>query len=150
MRSAWRQSGETVVWTNGCFDLLHPGHVQNLAEARAQGDILIVGVNSDRSVGQIKGPGRPVMTELFRAQMLAALESVDYVIVFDEATPIAALEILQPNVHCKGEDYANNAKPFPERETVERYGGRLHFLAFVPGISTSSLIEQITKADSDK
>ena len=150
MRDVWRQAREMVVWTNGCFDLLHPGHIQNLAEARAQGDILIVGLNSDRSIGEIKGPDRPILNERFRVNMLAALEAVDYVLLFDEATPIAALEKLQPDVHCKGEDYADNIKPIPERETVERYGGRIHFLAFVPGVSTTGLIQKIREASGNQ
>lgn len=143
MRHDWRQEGRIVVWTNGCFDLLHLGHMQNLADAKHEGDILIVGVNSDRSVREIKGPRRPILAEDSRARMLAALECVDYVTIFDDSTPAATLETIQPDVHCKGADYRNNAKPIPERETVERYGGRIHFLELLPGFSTTALIERI-------
>lgn len=143
LREAWRHDNRTVVWTNGCFDLLHLGHVRNLQEARAQGDLLIVGVNADRSVRAIKGPGRPIQNENERAEMLASLVCVDYVTIFGDATPIAAIGLIQPDVHCKGGDYANNAKPIPERETVEGNGGRLHFLQFHSGFSTTGLIERI-------
>ena len=149
MRDAWRSEGETVVWTNGCFDLLHAGHVQNLVEARSQGDILVVGLNSDRSIAEIKGLSRPVIKEHFRARIVAALESVDYVTIFDQPTPMAAIESLKPDIHCKGEDYANNAKPISERETVERYGGRIHFLAFLPGVSSTAIIQHIRETSTD-
>ena len=133
------------MWTNGCFDLLHNGHIHNLIEAKQQGDVLVVGVNSDRSVREIKGHGRPVIDEAARLQMLAALECVDYVTLFNEDTPIAAITGLQPDVHCKGSDYADNAKPIPERATVEKYGGRIHFLTLVPGVSTTGIIDRIRR-----
>lgn len=146
LRQHWRDLGKTVVWSNGCFDLLHNGHVRNLQEAKAAGDVLIVGVNSDESVKANKGPGRPVQTELERAEMLAALECVDHVTIFSEDTPINALRLLQPNVHCKGADYADGRKPMPERGVVEGYGGRIHFLAFHEGYSTTGLIHRIARS----
>ena len=143
LRRQWKAEAKTVVWSNGCFDLLHNGHVRNLQDAKAAGDILIVGVNSDESVKTNKGPKRPVQSETDRAEMIAALGCVDYVTVFSEKTPIAMLEALQPDIHCKGEDYADNAKPMDERATVEAYGGRIHFLKLHPGFSTTGLIERI-------
>src|SRR5438552_237298 len=114
-RARARHANKTVVWTNGCFDLLHVGHVRNLQAARSRGDILVVGVNSDASVRQLKGPGRPLIPAAQRVEILAALEYVDYVVIFDELTPEAALARLQPDVHCKGADYAPpHGKPNPE------------------------------------
>lgn len=148
MRQAWRSQGRTVVWTNGCFDLLHVGHLRNLRDAKAQGDILIVGINSDRSVRAIKGESRPIQDENSRAELLAGLESVDYVTIFDDDTPVAALEKIRPDIHCKGADYANGARPVPERETVEKHGGRIHFLKLHPGFSTTSLIARAFHSSS--
>ena len=150
MRPMWRRQGQTVVWTNGCFDLLHNGHIRNLADAKAEGNILIVGVNSDRSVSEIKGPNRPIQSETSRSEMLAALASVDYVTIFDDPTPVPALEAIQPDVHCKGADYADNKKPIPERETVEKNGGRIYFLELLPGFSTTGLIDRIRAEEADK
>jgi rfaE bifunctional protein nucleotidyltransferase chain/domain len=144
LRRHWRREGLTVVWTNGCFDLLHVGHVRSLQAARKFGDVLVVGLNSDASVRQLKGPDRPILPGAERAELLAALECVDHVIVFEEATPEAALQRLQPDVHCKGFDYAPpHGKPIPEAGMVQAYGGRLEFLPLVPGRSTSNLIERI-------
>jgi len=135
-----RHAGTVVVWTNGCFDLLHPGHVASLEAARALGGALVVGLNSDASVRAATGTGRPVMSQDERAALLAALECVDYVVVFDEPTPEAALARLRPDVHCKGADYAPpHGKPVPERPVVEGYGGRVEFLPLVPGLSTTDL-----------
>ncbi len=143
MRQQWSAAGKKVVWTNGCFDLLHNGHVRNLQEARKQGDILIVGVNSDRSVKSNKGPSRPVQNELERAEMVAALGCVDFVAIFDEPTPIGALEMIRPDIHCKGSDYADGRKPMEERAVIERYGGMICFLKLHHGYSTTGLIERI-------
>ena len=144
LRREWRSQGRKVVWTNGCFDLLHVGHLHSLQAARALGDILVVGLNSDSSVRQLKGAGRPILPGAERAELLAALECVDYVVLFDETTPEAALARLQPDVHCKGADYAPpHGKPVPEASIVESYGGRVAFLPLIPGQSTSSLIERI-------
>src|SRR5437667_10359627 len=131
-RARARHANKTVVWTNGCFDLLHVGHVRNLQAARSRGDILVVGVNSDASVRQLKGPGRPLIPAAQRVEILAALEDVDYVVIFDELTPEAALARLQPDVHCKGADYAPpHGKPIPEAPVVAAYGGRIEFLPLV-------------------
>jgi rfaE bifunctional protein nucleotidyltransferase chain/domain len=144
LRRHWRREGRTVVWTNGCFDLFHVGHVRSLQAGRRFGDVLVVGLNSDASVRQLKGAGRPILPAAERAELLAALECVDHVLVFEEATPEAALQRFQPDVHCKGADYAPpHGKPVPEAGVVKAYGGRLEFLPFVPGRSTSNLIERI-------
>ena len=144
IRDRYRQDGQTVVWTNGCFDLLHAGHIRSLQLASELGDVLVVGINSDESVRLLKGVGRPILTANDRAEVLAALECVDHVVVFSELTPTATLERLRPDVHCKGADYAPPyGKPIPERALVEAYGGRVAFLPLVPGISTSELIRRI-------
>jgi rfaE bifunctional protein nucleotidyltransferase chain/domain len=143
LRPQWHALGKTVVWTNGCFDILHAGHVRSLRDASALGDILIVGINSDTSVQAVKGHGRPVVSQNDRAELIAALEMVDYVTIFDEATPVAALSKLRPDIHCKGAEYADGARPVPERETVLGYGGQIRFLPLHPGRSTSELIERI-------
>ena len=145
-REQWRNEGQTVVWTNGCFDLLHVGHIRSFRDARALGDILIVGINSDASVRFNKGDTRPVVNEDDRAELIAALEMVDYVTIFDELTPVAALARLRPDIHCKGAEYADGARPVPERETVLGYGGQIRFLPFHPGRSTSELMDRIRNA----
>jgi rfaE bifunctional protein nucleotidyltransferase chain/domain len=138
---ALRTAGRVVVWTNGCFDLLHAGHARSLRAARALGDVLVVGVNSDDSVRRLKGPARPILPEGERAELVAALGCVDHVVVFDEDTPEACLQALRPHIHCKGADYAPPAgKPIPEAAAVEAYGGRVAFLPLVEGLSTSALI----------
>jgi phosphoheptose isomerase len=141
IRGYWRAQKKTVVWTNGCFDILHAGHVRSLYAARALGDVLVVGLNSDASVRALKGDGRPVFAAAERASVLAALEPVDHVIVFDDATPILSLERLQPDVHCKGADYAG--KPLPEEATVTGYGGRIAFLPLEPGLSTTAALKRL-------
>jgi rfaE bifunctional protein nucleotidyltransferase chain/domain len=143
-RDQWRRDNKTVVWTNGCFDLLHIGHVRNLQAARKLGDVLVVGVNSDSSVKQLKGPGRPIVPESERAEIIAALECVDSVIVFQESTPVTALSRLKPEIHCKGADYApGTGKPIVEADVVRSYGGRIEFLPMVPGVSTTDRLKQI-------
>jgi phosphoheptose isomerase len=136
-REGWRAQGLRVVWTNGCFDLLHVGHVRSLDAARRLGDVLVVGVNGDSSVREIKGGGRPLVPVEQRAEVVAALEPVDRVVVFDEATPEQALARLQPDVHTKGADY--EGRELPERAVVESYGGTIELLPLVPGVSTSEL-----------
>lgn len=144
VREQARVARRVVVWTNGTFDLLHPGHVTSLQQSRALGDVLVVGVNSDRSVKAYKGPTRPILNEQERAAMLAALECVDYVIVFDEDTPAESLARLQPDVHCKGAEYAPpHGRPVPERAVVEGYGGRIEYLPLVPGVSTTDVLKRI-------
>lgn len=145
-----RQKKCTLVWTNGCFDLIHAGHIRSLQAAAARGDVLIVGVNSDASVRRLKGPNRPILPAEERAFVLAALACVDYVTIFDEDTPEAALSLIRPDIHCKGADYAPpQGKPVPERSIVEAYGGRVEFLPFLPGISTSELIQKIRALPQD-
>lgn len=134
-------SGRTLVFTNGVFDLLHPGHVRYLAEARAHGDALIVAVNSDRSVRAIKGPSRPVNSEQDRAEVLSALAAVDAVVVFDEDDPHAVIAEVQPDILVKGADWA--ADRIVGRDIVEARGGRVIRIAFAPGFSTTSMIEKI-------
>jgi D-beta-D-heptose 7-phosphate kinase/D-beta-D-heptose 1-phosphate adenosyltransferase len=145
-RAVWREKGKTVVWTNGCFDLLHVGHIRSFRDAKALGDILIVGINSDASVRAIKGDSRPIVNQADRAELIAALEMVDYVTIFDESTPVAALSRLRPDIHCKGAEYADGARPVPEREVVLGYGGQIRFLPFHPGRSTTELVDRIAKA----
>jgi rfaE bifunctional protein nucleotidyltransferase chain/domain len=145
-REGWRAAGLTVVWTNGCYDLLHKGHVRNLCACRELGNILVVGVNSDASVRQLKGPARPILPEADRAEILAALMCVDAVVIFDELTPEESLRRLKPEVHCKGADYAPpHGKPVPEAKVVEAYGGRVEFLPLVPGVSTTDLVDLIRR-----
>jgi rfaE bifunctional protein nucleotidyltransferase chain/domain len=134
-----------VVWTNGCFDLLHVGHIRSFRDAKALGDILVVGINSDATVRSLKGDARPIVNQEDRAELIAALEMVDYVTIFDEPTPVAAITRLRPDIHCKGAEYADGARPFPERETVLSYGGRIRFLPFHPGRSTTDLVDRIVK-----
>lgn len=149
-RVQWRSLGQCVVWTNGCFDLVHAGHAQSLLAARGFGDVLVVGVNSDASVRRLKGPGRPILPLPDRLTLLAAMSCVDAVIAFDEDTPEAALARLQPDVHCKGADYAPpHGKPIPEARLVASYGGWVEFLPLAPGISTSELIQRIRNLPSD-
>jgi rfaE bifunctional protein nucleotidyltransferase chain/domain len=148
VRETARAAGRVVVWTNGTFDLLHPGHASSLQQARALGDILVVGVNSDRSVKAYKGPMRPILNEGERTAMLAALECVDYVVVFDEDTPAESLAELRPDIHCKGAEYAPpHGRPVPERSVVEGYGGRIEYLPLVPGVSTTELLKRIFATD---
>ena len=141
LRKRWQTEGEIVVWTNGCFDLLHVGHIRNLQAARQLGDLLVVGLNSDDSVRRIKGPARPIVPERERAEMLAALACVDYVVIFNESTPETSLARLKPDIHCKGADYAPpNGKPIPEAPLVESYGGRIAFIPLIQGTSTTDLV----------
>jgi D-beta-D-heptose 7-phosphate kinase/D-beta-D-heptose 1-phosphate adenosyltransferase len=134
-------AGKRVVFTNGVFDLLHVGHVRYLQQARALGDVLIVGLNSDASTRAIKGDARPLVPAHERAEILQALRCVDAVVVFDESTADAALEALQPDVYVKGGDYAGHGPP--EAPTVQRYGGTVRTLQLVEGRSTSGLIDLI-------
>lgn len=149
LRKRWRTEKKTIVWTNGCFELLHLGHVQSLQAARALGDVLVVGVNSDDSVGRLKGSGYPIIPVSERVEILAALECVDYVVVFDELTPEKVLAELKPDIHCKGADYAPpNGKPMPEAKVIKAYGGKIEFLPLIPRHSTSELIQRIWKVKS--
>jgi rfaE bifunctional protein nucleotidyltransferase chain/domain len=136
-----RASGLTIVFTNGVFDLLHPGHVRYLEDARAHGDALIVGLNSDASVHRNKGEGRPVIPEAERAETLAALECVDVVVLFDEDTPAEIIRAIQPDVLVKGADWP--ADQIVGRDTVEARGGRVVRVPVEQGYSTTSLIDRI-------
>jgi rfaE bifunctional protein nucleotidyltransferase chain/domain len=137
-----RQHGRVVVFTNGVFDILHPGHARYLADARACGDALIVGINSDRSARSLeKGPGRPVHPELERAEVVAALRVVDAVVIFDEETPFSIVSALQPDVLAKGADWA--ADSIIGRDVVEARGGRVVRIPLAPGYSTSSILARL-------
>ncbi len=140
----YRRSNLRVVFTNGCFDLLHRGHVHYLREARSLGDILIVGLNSDASVARLKGASRPVMKVADRAAVLTALRTVDYVVIFDDPTAERLVAAIQPNVYVKGGDY--RAKYPPEAEIAERYGGEFYVASQVEGISTTKVIARIQDA----
>lgn len=141
IRESLRQSGKRVVFTNGCFDILHIGHVRYLEEAAMKGDCLIVGVNSDSSVKRLKGVGRPVMPDMERAELLAAFYCVDYVTVFSEETPEPLLLLLQPDVHVKGGDYRQ--EELPEAKVVGGYGGEVIVVSFVPEHSTTGILERV-------
>lgn len=136
-----RQAGKTVVTTNGCFDILHVGHVRILQQARALGDVLIIGINSDASVRKLKGETRPINNENDRAELLLALSSVDYVTVFGEDTPVEFLKLVKPNIHVKGADY--KPENLAETPVVESFGGRVEILSLVPGRSTSNVVSRI-------
>ncbi len=137
-----RRGGRTVVFTNGCFDLLHPGHVRSLREARGFGDLLVVGLNSDRSAARLgKGPGRPILTEDERAEMLAALEMVDYVTIFDEDTPLELIRAVEPDVLVKGGDW--NEADIIGAELVRGRGGRVERMTYHPGLSTTEVLRRI-------
>jgi len=145
---AWREDQRarrrTVVWTNGVFDVLHVGHLASLRGARQFGDVLIVGVNGDASVRASKGPERPIYRSDERVALLAALELVDAILVFDDPTPERVLAQLRPDVHVKGADYAPpDGKPVPERAVVEAYGGRIEFLPLVPGRSSTDTLARL-------
>jgi D-beta-D-heptose 7-phosphate kinase/D-beta-D-heptose 1-phosphate adenosyltransferase len=136
-----RAGGATIAFTNGCFDLLHVGHVRYLTQARALSDLLVVGINADASVRRIKGPGRPIVPAIERAEVLSALESVDAVVVFEEDTPQRLIEFLQPDVVAKGGDW-------PEAEIVGRdvaraRGGRAVSVPYVPGVSTTEILARV-------
>jgi rfaE bifunctional protein nucleotidyltransferase chain/domain len=133
------------VFTNGCFDVLHRGHVEYLAEAAALGDVLVVGLNSDDSVRRLKGPRRPVNPAEDRAAVLAALAAVDHVAVFDDDTPLRLIEALRPDVYVKGGDYT--VETLPEAPLMRRLGGEVRILRFLPGRSTSGIIERIRAAE---
>jgi len=142
-RALLRESEKVLVFTNGCFDLLHPGHVRYLTEARAMGDALVVAINSDRTVRLLKGQGRPILTEKERVEVIAALEAVDYVTVFDEETPHSLIAQLLPDVLVKGGDW--QLSEIVGREEVERVGGRVLSLPFLEGSSTTEIIERIKR-----
>lgn len=143
-RAQLRQAGRRVVFTNGCFDLLHPGHVRYLQQARALGDALIVALNSDRSVRALKGPSRPILKEEERAEVIAALACVDFVTIFDEPTPREIITALLPDILVKGGDWSIDT--IVGREEVEAAGGKVMNLPFVDGVSTSEVIARIMQS----
>ena len=147
-RQRLRADGKRLVFTNGVFDLLHVGHVRYLAEARALGDALVVAINSDRTVRELKGPDRPVFDQAERAEILAALRSVDYVTIFDDISPRGLIAALLPDVLVKGGDY--QLDQIHGREEVEAAGGNVISLPFVEGASTSNLIERMKPQKSTK
>jgi rfaE bifunctional protein nucleotidyltransferase chain/domain len=152
LRQTWR-GNQTVVVTNGIFDLLHLGHLQYLEAARAFGDLLIVGLNSDCSTQQLKGPKRPLVPQAERAELLLGLRAVDYVTIFEERTAEQLVATLEPDVYVKGGDYVLSAagsgpqqgKPLPEAQIVQGYGGRVELISYLPGHSTTELIKRIVE-----
>jgi D-beta-D-heptose 7-phosphate kinase/D-beta-D-heptose 1-phosphate adenosyltransferase len=143
-RARWRAAGRRVVFTNGCFDLLHAGHVALLEQARALGDVLVVAINSDASVRRLKGEGRPLVPQAERAELLRALEPVDRVLVFDEDTPRETIEALLPDVLVKGADWGPDE--IVGADSVRASGGRVERIALVPGRSTSGIVERIRRS----
>jgi rfaE bifunctional protein nucleotidyltransferase chain/domain len=143
--AAARRAGRRIAFTNGCFDLLHPGHIRTLEQARSLGDVLVVAVNSDRSVREMKGAGRPLVPEEERAEVLAALAAVDWVVIFDDPTPRRLIARLVPEVLVKGGDWGPDE--IVGREEVEAAGGRVVRVALEPGLSTSEMIERIRKSN---
>ena len=139
--SELRNANNTIVTTNGCFDILHVGHVRYLQKTKTFADKLIVLLNSDKSVRSIKGPTRPINNEYDRAEILCALSCVDYVVIFDEDTPINLLQEIKPDVHTKGADYT--IETLPEAKYIMQNGGRIEFISFVEGKSTTKVIEKI-------
>lgn len=142
--AADREAGRTIAFANGCFDLLHVGHVRYLEAARREADRLVVAINDDRSVARLKGPGQPILDEAARAELVAALRAVDYVVLFPDATVSRLLTLLKPDVHCKGTDYT--VETVPERDVVRAYGGRVAVVGDPKDHSTTSLIARLRQA----
>ena len=138
-----RAGGRVVVFTNGCFDLLHRGHVDYLQRARALGDFLFVGLNGDGSVHRLKGAGRPILPEADRAEVLAALRAVDAVVIFAEDTAERQVDAIRPDIYVKGGDWQSGARRPLEAAVVESYGGLVRFMPYLPGRSTSEIVAQI-------
>ena len=143
-----RKQGKSLVLANGCFDLLHVGHVKYLQQARALGDLLVLGLNSDASIRRLKGEKRPLLDEAERAQILAALDCIDYLTIFDEDTPLELLQVLRPTILVKGGDYAPDE--VVGKELVESYGGRVELIQFVDGKSTTSIIDKVLSRYRDE
>jgi rfaE bifunctional protein nucleotidyltransferase chain/domain len=143
--AAESRAGRRIALANGCFDLLHVGHIRYLQAAAAEADVLVVAINDDRSVAGLKGPGRPILPAADRAELVAALRAVDYVVVFPEPTVAPLLLALQPDVHCKGTDYT--PETVPERETVRGYGGRVAIVGDAKDHSTRDLLTRIAGRD---
>ena len=143
--AAARAKGQNVVFTNGCFDLLHRGHVHTLRQAKAAGDVLIVAINSDRSVKSIKAPQRPILPETDRVELIAAMEMVDYVILFDEPDPYKLIAAIKPHVLAKGGDWSSDR--IIGADIVEAAGGRVEVIPYLKGFSTTEIIERIRNLD---
>jgi len=137
-----KNQNKTIVTTNGCFDILHAGHVRYLKQAKELGDILIVCLNSDESVKRLKGPSRPINHEQDRAEVMSSLGCVDFVVIFEEDTPANILEQIKPNIHVKGGDYTEDT--LPETAVIKAGGGKIQFLPFVEGRSTTNVINKIS------
>jgi len=142
-----RSAGRTIAFANGCFDLLHAGHVRYLQGASAEADRLIVAINDDRSVARLKGAGRPILAAADRAELVAALRSVDYVVIFGDATVERLLELVRPEVHCKGTDYTVDS--VPERAVVQAYGGRTAIVGDPKSHATRDLLARIARGSDD-
>lgn len=136
-----RNQNKTIVMTNGCFDILHVGHVRYLQKTKSFADVLILALNTDKSIRTIKGEGRPINNENDRAEVLSALECVDYIVPFDENSPAELLKTVKPDVYTKGADYT--LETLPETKVVQSFGGRIEFIDFVEGKSTTNLIQKI-------
>jgi rfaE bifunctional protein nucleotidyltransferase chain/domain len=141
-----RAAGRTIAFANGCFDILHVGHVRYLDAAAQEADVLVVAINDDASVNALKGENRPIMAAEHRAELVASLRSVDFVVIFSEPTVAPLLEALRPDVHCKGTDYT--ADTVPERDTVHAYGGRIAIVGDPKNHSTRDLLERIASSSS--
>ncbi len=139
----FKEKKSKVVFTNGCFDLIHLGHVRYLKQAKNLGDVLVVGVNSDESVRRLKGKGRPILPQEARAEIISSFSFVDYVVIFGEETPEKLISLLKPDIHVKGGDY--KGKEIPERRIVESYEGKVILVDLIEGYSTTSIIEKIKK-----
>ncbi len=139
-----RQEGKTIVFTNGCFDLIHLGHVDYLRRAKQLGDVLIVGLNSDDSVKRLKGPNRPIVPQNDRAEILDSLKPVDFVVIFDQDTPYELIKLVQPNILVKGGDY--NPDEIVGADLVTSYGGKVVTVPFVPNRSTTNIVKKILEA----
>ncbi len=139
----WHEKHLSIVTTNGCFDILHWGHIQYLRQAKAKGDLLCCGINADESVRRLKGPLRPIFEQTIRLRQLAALECVDFVTVFSEDTPCHFIRLVRPSIHVKGADY--EGKPLAEQEALDAVHAELSFLPYLPGYSTTSILEKLQK-----
>ncbi len=138
-----RAAGQRVVFTNGCFDIIHPGHILHLQQARQEGDVLVVALNSDESVRELKGLGRPVFSQRERATMLAALEPVDYIIIFDTLRVTKIIEAIQPDIYVKGGDYTLETLAAEEREALQRCGTEIRLLPEIGGFSSTDIINRV-------
>lgn len=140
-----RQLGKKIAWTNGCFDIIHAGHVDYLERSRAYGDLLVVGLNSDASVRELKGNPRPIFSQQDRARVLCSIIYVDYVVMFSDRSPINMIKLLKPDFYIKGGDYTIDTIDQEERKLVEGYGGEIVLLPMVEGMSSSIIVEKIKK-----